>query len=107
MAEATLRLSRVGSGIGAVSQMERRHPWKITLDGVVVGHISERENVELAVRPGRHTVRLGEGRRVSPERSFDVAEDEVVSFRCHSPVFWPQMLAAQVKPDLWITLRRS
>jgi hypothetical protein len=41
------------------------------------------------------------------ERSFDVAEDEVVGFSCNGPRFWPQLLAAMVKPDLWITLRRE
>jgi hypothetical protein len=107
MAEATLRLARSGSGIGAISQKERRHPWEITLNGAVVGHIAEGETVEVAVRPGRHRLRLGEGRRLSPERSFDVAEDGVVSFRCHSPIFWPRMLAALVKPDLWITLKQG
>jgi hypothetical protein len=100
-----LRLTRTGSGIGAISQMERRHPWKMTLDGAVVAHIAEGETVEVAVRPGRHRLRLGKGRRLSPERSFDVAQDAVVSFRCHSPRFWPQMVAAQVKPEMWITLR--
>jgi hypothetical protein len=44
---------------------------------------------------------------MSPERSFDVAQDEAVSFRCHSPRFWPQLVAAQVKSDLWITLKRA
>jgi hypothetical protein len=41
------------------------------------------------------------------ERSFDVAQDEVAGFSCNGPRFWPQLLAALVKPDLWITLRRE
>jgi hypothetical protein len=45
---------------------------------------------------------------VSPERSFDVAEDEVVSFYRHGPRYgWPQLLAALVKNGLWIALRRE
>jgi hypothetical protein len=104
VAEATVRLSRTWSGIGIGLQGE---VWKIAIDGAVVGEIANQETVEVAVSPGRHRLRLSAGRHVSPERSFDVAEDEVVSFRCHGPWFWPQLVAAAVKPDLWITLRRS
>ena len=43
----------------------------------------------------------------APQRSFDVADDEVVSYRCHGPRFPPQFVAGMIKPDLWITLRRS
>ena len=59
--EATLRLSRVWSGFGS-GQSER---WNITLDGKVVGTIAYRETVEVSVAPGRHTLRLGEGRHLS------------------------------------------
>ncbi|MGA8014309.1 MAG: hypothetical protein WCB85_00125 [Candidatus Dormiibacterota bacterium] len=104
MAEATLRLSRIWSGLGIGLQGEA---WKIVVDGTVVGRIANRETVEVAVRPGRHRLRLGEGRHVSPERSFNAGEDEMVSFRCHGPRFWPQLVAAAVMPHLWITLRRS
>ena len=104
MAEATVRLSRMWSGLGIGLQGEI---WAIVLDGTIVGRIANQETVEVAVRPGRHRLRLGEGRHVSPERSFDIAEDEVVSFRCHGPRFWPQLIAAAVVPNLWISLSRS
>ena len=40
--------------------------------------------------------------------SFDVAQDDVVSFYCHGPRYgWPQLLAALVKNDLWITPHRE
>ncbi len=104
MAEATLRLSRTGSGLGIGLW---KGAWKISLDGAVVGELANRETVEVAIRPGHHSLRLAEGRRVSPERSFDVAQGEVIGFRCHSPRFWPQMVAAQLKPDLWISLKQA
>jgi hypothetical protein len=44
---------------------------------------------------------------LSPERSFEAADEHVVSFRCHSQQYWPMMLASLVKPDLWISLRRE
>jgi hypothetical protein len=30
-----------------------------------------------------------------------------LSFRCHGPLFWPMMVAALIKPDLWISLRQD
>jgi hypothetical protein len=83
-------------------------PWAIAIDGTAVGAVAGKETVEVAVEPGHHTLRLGQRRHLSPERSFDVAQDEVVSFYCHGPRYgWPQLLAALVKSDLWITLRRE
>ena len=102
--EATVRLVRIWSGIGIGAQSQQ---WDIAIDGIVVGSIANRETVEVAVAPGHHTLRLGSGRRRSAERSFDVAQDEAAAFSCHGPRFWPQLLAALVKNDLWITLRRS
>ena len=102
--EATVRLNRLWSGIGIGAQSQQ---WDIAIDGIVVGSIANRETVEVAVSPGHHTMRLGSGRRRSVERSFDVAQDEVAAFSCHGPRVWPQLLAALVKNDLWITLRRQ
>jgi hypothetical protein len=100
--DGTLRLARMWSGIGFGAQREK---WDIAIDGVVVGSIASKETVEVAVAPGHHSVRLGSGRHRSVERSFDVAQDEVAGFSCYGPRFWPQLLAALVKNDLWITLR--
>ncbi len=102
--EATVRLMRMWSGIGIGAQSQQ---WNIAIDGIVVGSIANRETVEVAVAPGHHTLRLGSARRRSAERSFDVAQDEVAAFSCHGPRFWPQLLAALVNHDLWITLRRE
>jgi hypothetical protein len=102
MRDATLRLGRTWSGIGIGAQSE---PWNIAIDGIVVGSIANKETVEVSVEPGHHTLRLGSGRHRSAARSFDVAEDEVVGFRCHGPRIWPMLVAALVSPDLWISLR--
>jgi hypothetical protein len=100
--DATLMLARTSFGISLGGQ---REPWDIAVDGTVVGSIANKETVEVAVGPGHHTFRLGSGRHRSGERSFDVARGEVVAFSCYAPRLWPQLLAALVKPDLWITLR--
>lgn len=102
--DATVRLVRMWSGIGFGAQTKQ---WDIAIDGIVVGSIANKETVEVAVEPGHHTLRLGSGRHRSVERSVDLAQDEVVGFSCYGPRFWPQLLAALVKPDLWITLRRA
>lgn len=100
--DATVRLVRGWSGIGIGTSSEQ---WNIAIDGTVVGSIANRETVEVSVEPGHHTLRLGSGRHRSAERSFDVAQDEVVGFRCHGPRVWPMLVAAVVNPDLWISLR--
>jgi hypothetical protein len=102
--DATLMLARTSFGISLGGEGEH---WDIAVDGTVVGSIATKETVEVAVSPGHHTFRLGAGRHRSAPRSFDAAQGEVVAFSCHGPRLWPQLLAALVKPDLWITLRRE
>jgi hypothetical protein len=104
VSDATVRLVRTWSGIGIGAQSEH---WNIAIDGIVVGSIANKETVEVDVEPGHHTLRLGFGRHRSAERSFDVAEGEVVGFRCYGPRFWPMLVAALINPDLWISLRRE
>ena len=106
--EATLRLSRTwgGNPISGVGS-GRNDGWDIALDGKAVGTIAHQETVEVAMAPGHHTLRLGQGRHISQQRSFEVADDEAVSYQCHRSRFWPFTLAAQFKPDLWITLKRE
>jgi len=94
MGEATIRLSRAGS----LSPLLGMETWNISIDGR-----------EVSVTPGRHSLLLrGRGRNRSPLRAVEVAEDEVVSYRCHGPRYGPlNVVAALIKPDLWITLKRE
>lgn len=105
MGDATIRLSRSES----LSPILRRETWNISIDGRVVGALAPGETVEVSVTPGRHSLRLlGGGRNRSPLRTVDLVEDEVVTYRCHGPRYGlPNVVAALIKPDLWITLRRS
>lgn len=106
--EATLRLSRTWAGNPVSGVLSgRSEAWNIALDGKVVGTIAYQETVEVAMTPGHHTLRLGGGRHLSQQRSFEVGSDKSVSYQCNGPRFWPRMLAAQLKTDLWITLRPS
>ncbi len=105
MGEATIRLSRAAS----YSPLLGMETYNISIDGRVVGAIKAGETVEVSVPPGRHSLRLlGGGRNRSPLRSLEVAENSVVSYRCHGPRYGPpHIVAALIKPDLWISLRRS
>lgn len=101
MAMATLALRRKGRIFG------HRHAWQILLDGKPAGSIANDRDVELPVEVGQHTLRLSSGRFTSPERPFDAADGQVVSFTCHAPLFWPQAAAAVIVPGLWISLRQE
>ena len=98
MATATLMLSRKWGGIDT-------RTWQIIIDGNTAGEIGKQQTVELPVGPGRHTLRLRSSQRfVSPERSFEATGGQVIRFSCRAAMFWPRMLAALVKHDLWIAL---
>jgi hypothetical protein len=99
---ATLQLTRTWAAL------TDRGKWQILIDGTAAGSIDRKETVELPVEPGHHTLRVKRSERfLSPGRSFDAADEQEIRFFCHSARYWPLMLAAIVKPDLWITLRRE
>ena len=97
---ATLRLTRQGAGIEL-----RRGEFEISVDGTRIGSIKYGETVETPLEPGRHTLRLRVGRYSSRDCSFDAADSEIVSFRCHGAMVWPRYVASLVKPDLGILLK--
>ena len=100
MATTTLTLSR------RWALVSRNREWQIVLDGDAVGSIATRQTVELPIEPGRHTLQIVQSpRHLSPERSFDIADDHVAEFWCRGTMLWPVYLAALIKPDLWITLK--
>jgi hypothetical protein len=105
MGEATIRLSRAAS----LSPLLGMEAYNISIDGRVVGAIAAGETVEVSVTPGRHSLLLrGRGRNRSPLRALEVAEDAVESYRCHGPRYGPpHVVAALIKPDLWISLKRE
>ena len=101
MTTASLQLQRRWGG------PINRAPWDIELDGAVVGTIAVGDTVELPIEPGQHTLRVQRGRRLSPLRSFDASDGDMVRFHCRGAMLWPQYIAALMKPDLWISLRRE
>lgn len=99
---ATLTVTRKWGGL-----LDRNRDWQIEVDGNVVGSIASRSTVSLSVPAGGHTVRLRANRHHSPSRAFDAEAGQVVHFWCRAAMSWPQYVAALVKPDLWISLRRD
>lgn len=97
---ATLRLTRETS----FGFELRRGVFQIAVDGKTVGSIENRETVETPLDPGPHTLRLQAGRYSSRDHSLDVADGEVVSFRCHGAQIWPTYVLSIFKPDLAIRL---
>jgi hypothetical protein len=100
---AELRLSRQWG-----SYIVRGKNWQVIVDGKAVGSIGHRQTVELPVDLGEHTLRVKASERyISRERRFEATDGQVVSFRCHGPLAWPWLLAALIKPSLWVTLRQE
>jgi hypothetical protein len=85
----------------------RRGRFEIDVDGKSLGSVEYHETSETPLEPGRHTIRMRKGRYSSRERSFEVADGEVVSFRCHGIRIWPLYLASIVIPSLAISLERT
>ena len=100
---ATLRVTReVGFGIEL-----RRGRFEISVDGKGLGSLENHETVEAPLQPGHHTLQIRHGRYSSHDRSFDAADGEVVSFRCHGANLWPIYVASIVWPNLAIALKRE
>ena len=100
---STLQLTRTFGGV-----TDSKGKWQILIDGTAVASIDPKQTVELPVEQGHHTLRVKRSERfLSRERSFDVADEQVVSYSCHSQLLWPMYLGALIKPDLWIVLRQA
>jgi hypothetical protein len=97
---ATLRVERLFGGI-----IDKRRDWEVLLDGNQVGAVGYAQTVDVAIAPGSHTLRVGLGNHSSHEKSFEVADGAVATFRCRAQLLWPLMIAATFKNDLWITLK--
>jgi hypothetical protein len=88
--------------------VDRGRDYKIFLDGAEAGSISINQTVELNVEPGPHTLQVAaHGWLTSPKRSFESADGETVYFHCRGPWVWPQMLAALIVHNRWVSLREN
>jgi len=85
----------------------RRGQFDVSVDGNSVGSLANHGTVDTPIEPGRHTVRITEGRYSSRDHSFELADGEVGKFRCHGANLWPLYVASVVAPNLAISLKRE
>jgi hypothetical protein len=100
---ATLRVAHeLGFGIEL-----RRGRFELLVDDKAVGSIDNHERIERPLEAGRHTVQMRKGRYSSRDTAFEVADGDVVNFRCAGGRIWPMYVASMVTPSLAITLKRD
>lgn len=99
---ATLKVTHKAIGVEV-----RRGPYDVELDGRSVGSVTMNDTIEAPVEPGRHTVRIRNGRNSSRTKTFDAADGQVVAFRCTGKSFLPIFLASFFVPSLALTLVRE
>jgi hypothetical protein len=99
---ATLKLTHK-----AIGAEVRRGPYDVVVDGERVGSVEMNHTIEIPVEPGRHTLQVRNGRNSSGTQTFDVAEEEIVAFRCTGKRLLPIFLASFVVPRLALKLVRD
>jgi hypothetical protein len=99
---ATLKLTRT-----SILLELRRGTFTVLIDGKQSGSIESKETTETPVEPGHHSLRVQEGRYTSREVMFDVAEGDIITFRCSGARVWPIWLASFAIPNLALTLSRE
>ncbi len=96
---ATLKLTHK-----AIGAEVRRGNYDALVDGQRVGSVEMNNTIEIPLEPGRHTLQVRNGRNLSSTQTFDVAEGEIVAFRCTGKRFLPIFLASFVVPRLALKL---
>jgi hypothetical protein len=97
---ATLRVTHKSIGVEV-----RRGPFDVVVDAERVGSVEMNDTIEIPIEAGHHTLQVRNGRNSSRPLTFDVAEDQVVAFRCSGKRFLPIFLASFVVPRLALSLR--
>ncbi|WP_033294127.1 hypothetical protein [Amycolatopsis jejuensis] len=97
---ATLKLTHKAIGVEV-----RRGTYEV--DGELAGSVDMNDTIEMTLVPGRHTVRLRNGRNSSRTETFDAADGETIAFRCTGKRFLPLFLASFAFPRLAIKLVRE
>ena len=99
---ATLTLRREGVGIEL-----RRGQFEVVVDSRAAGWIDSRQTIELPLEPGHHTLQVRAGRYSSRTETFDAADGDTITFRCHGAMMWPRYVASILVPKLALSLRRE
>jgi hypothetical protein len=98
----TLRLVHKAIGVEV-----RRGTYDVMVDGKPAGSVEMNAAIDIPVEPGRHILQIRNGRNSSRAKTFDIAEDEVIAFRCTGKSILPVFLLSFIFPGLAISLRRE
>jgi hypothetical protein len=99
---ATLRLVHKAIGVEV-----RRGTYDVMVDGKLAGSVAMNEVIDIPVESGRHILQVRSGRNSSRTKTFDVAEDEIVAFRCTGKSILPIFLLSFIFPSLALSLHRE
>ena len=99
---ATLKLTHNATGVEV-----RRGTYDVEVDGKGLGSLALNATIETSVAPGRHTLKVRNGRNSSRTKTFDAADGETVAFRCTGKRFLPLFLASFLIPSLALVLIRE
>jgi hypothetical protein len=99
---ATLKVTHEAIGVEV-----RRGTYDVVVDGERAGSVELHGTFETLVEPGRHTLKMRNGRNSSRTVTFDAEEGQVVDFRCSGKNILPIFLLSFVNPSLAISLRRE
>ena len=85
----------------------RRGAYDVVVDGGRAGSVEMNQTIEIPLEPGRHTLRVLNGRNSSSTETFDAAEGEVVAYRATGKRLLPIFLASFFVPKLALKLVRD
>jgi hypothetical protein len=91
----------------AIGAEVRRGTYDVEVDGKRIGSVEMNDTIETPVGPGCHTLQVRSGRNSSQTKTFDVADGEIVAFRCTGKRSLPLFLASFVVPSLALNLVRE
>ena len=99
---ATLKLTHKAIGVEV-----RRGTCDIVVDGQRAGSLEMNDTIEIPIEPGRHTLKVRNGRNSSRTQTFVATQGQTVAFRATGKSFLPIFLASFVVPSLALKLRRT
>jgi hypothetical protein len=99
---ATLKLRREAT----IAELHRG-TFDVVVDGHGVSSIDMHGTIETPIDPGRHTLRVRDGRYSSRDLTFDVTDGEIATFRCNGARVWPIWLATFILSSRALWLHRD
>jgi hypothetical protein len=85
----------------------RRGTYEAMVDGKHAGSLELNETIGIPLEPGNHTLQVRNGRNSSRIKTFEIADAEIVRFRCSGKSILPIFLLSFVVPSLALSLWRE